>query len=480
MAPTKLDNNSVFTNTQSANVTGNDKTTVQKGGNQIGSPNIGPDMRTAVMPDVMKPTISDITQSTTSDILKSLFANFTKDGKFDKGELTQLMQFMKLLGDLKAQTDDSAEIGDKADGVELQAPGTPGTGGLAGSQAPPNGLSLVADNALGQPTSAGEPAIKPGMGFLGVGGDPTTKPAIGATGIGEPTAATSDFDVMQRDLDLSAKLRAADGKADSLNEPTGIMKPTVQGGGGSSGVAKSPPDTAEPNETAAPKNAAVNQSNSPDALKAEEEVDDEDDEGDEDSDVNATGANRGITGGTAESRQTYGSLKEAALADGKISRNEQKALDNYAAQYGIKDEARSQQPSTPSKGDLGQVLKDTLTASLKDGQISGNEAKALSNLISRGAGKNLSAADQSQMLTKFMNGAEKDGTFSNQDLATFNKLLSLDSSKKSSMSLEGPTGRQTTAAEGQPPAKRQGSLLDYANEQLDPYIYRNPVMKNRV
>jgi hypothetical protein len=449
MAPTKLDNNSVFTNTQSANVTGNDKTTVQKGGNQIGSPNIGPDMRTAVMPDVMKPTISDITQSTTSDILKSLFA----------------MQFMKLLGDLKAQTDDSAEIGDKADGVELQAPGTPGTGGLAGSQAPPSGLPLTVDNAMGQPTAGVEPA---------------TKPATGATGIGEPTAATSDFDVMQRDLDLAAKLRAADGKADSLNDPTGIMKPTVQGGGESSGVAKSPPDTAEPNETAAPKNAAVNQPNSSDALKAEEEVDDEDDEGDEDSDVNAAGANRGITGGTAESRQTYGSLKEAALADGKISRNEQKALDNYAAQYGIKDEARSQQPSTPSKGDLGQVLKDTLTASLKDGQISGNEAKALSNLISRGAGKNLSAADQSQMLTKFMNGAEKDGTFSNQDLATFNKLLSLDSSKKSSMSLEGPTGRQTTAAEGQPPAKRQGSLLDYANEQLDPYIYRNPVMKNRV
>jgi hypothetical protein len=133
-------------------------------------------------------------------------------------------------------------------------------------------------------------------------------------------------------------------------------------------------------------------------------------------------------GGTAQARDAYDTMKQSAMADGNISANEQKALTNFAAKNGLKDEAVSQSDKSMGQGYKNLALLDVLKSSLKDGSISKDEFKLISKMVDQGAGKGLSEKQQTAMMAKVFTAANKDGDFSKQDLATFNKLMSVQSS----------------------------------------------------
>jgi hypothetical protein len=68
-----------------------------------------------------------------------------------------------------------------------------------------------------------------------------------------------------------------------------------------------------------------------------------------------------------------------------------------------------------------------LASAMKDGSINENESKAIGALVGKmgGNAQGLSQSDVMKMLTDVMSGTSADGSFSDQDLATFDKVLSL-------------------------------------------------------
>ena len=415
----------LVTNSQDNKVVGNGITTTNDSTAQKSSstdPNsamsVGKANQSGTPGNVAKSAISDITKSTTNDILKSLMSNFTSDGKIDKGELNQLKQFLTLLSDLQSQDSDE-EDGDEGDIGTPTMPTAPAVGAAGGSQAPPNGT----DSPDGLP-------LKLESG----GANETTG---GATELGSQGSASVPGREGESSSGASNTTPPPGGKPGGVTETAGDAKGNGAQGGEQPGRANRGQETnaAQPG---ADRSAARETGRGSEQASAS-----------------------GLTGGTAASRQAYAKLDQAAKADGTVSAQEQKALDNYAAKYGIKDQPKSAGGSS-SKGNLDQVLKDFLNTASKENGISDNEAKGISNLIGAGAGKTLSDADKTEMLTKFMEGAEKDGTFSDQDLATFNKLLSLDSSSGLSLSAQGGVGKSNQ------PARQD--FTDLLLEKLGPYM----------
>ena len=408
--------NTVVTNSQDNKVVGNGITTTNGGTAQKSSsmdPNstmsVGKANQSGTPGNVAKSAISDITKSTTNDILKSLISNFTSDGKIDKGELNQLKQFLTLLSDLQPQDSDETER-EEGDVGTPAMPTAPAVGGTGGSQAPPigtesqDGLGLNLESGSAKNATVGTP--EPGLQGSASMPGPDGETSSGASNMVPPPA----------------------GKQGGVTETAGDAKGNGAQGGDQPGRANRGQETnaAQP---ATERSAARGTGRGSDQASAS-----------------------GLTGGNAASRQAYAKLERAAKADGTVSTREQKALDNYADKYGIKDQSKATGGSS-SKGNLDQVLKNILNASGESG-INENKDTAISNLIKAGAGKNLSEADKTEMMTKFMEGAEKDGNFSEKDLKTFNELLSLVSSSgsngpgASSASGDGGAQRLTSAGPG--------------------------------
>jgi hypothetical protein len=120
--------------------------------------------------------------------------------------------------------------------------------------------------------------------------------------------------------------------------------------------------------------------------------------------------------GSAAAQEGYDAIKAAANEKDGVSSNEQQAIDAYAEKFGL----------SSGSSDLSQVLRDTMKSALENGNVDDNEAKAIAGVIDKmGGASSLSQEDLQQMLTEFMKGSEVDSTFSDQDLETFDKILSL-------------------------------------------------------
>jgi hypothetical protein len=83
-------------------------------------------------------------------------------------------------------------------------------------------------------------------------------------------------------------------------------------------------------------------------------------------------------------------------------------------------------PTAGQPNSLSDVLKSVITSALADGRISDSENKAISAVLDKMGGKSdLSVSDLLAQVTRFSQASHADKDFSAQDLNTFNKLLSL-------------------------------------------------------
>jgi hypothetical protein len=359
-------------NEQSNTIRGNNKTTINNNEGTVPASGISTS-KPATLTDLKMPSYEDITKSTTSDIVKSLVDQITADKKVDKGEIGQLMAFLKLLDDLPQGKANNADVANVMGGNTPTAASTPSVGGPAGSQAPPKTADAPSNAADASPKTADAPS------------------------------------------------NAADASPKTADAP--------------SNAADAAPETAGAPST--DNSAAAN------ALKKDEDDDDDDEEG--------------VSGGTQAARNLYSAMKQDFMKDGKLDPNERKALKEFAAQFGIKDEALSQRPESAKAGG-GQSLKKAMDAFATDG-ISEKESKAIAAMLDKGAGKNLSDASKMALAAQFAKGAVDGSSFSKQDLATFEKLLGSPSAKSQSLEI----GRGTTADVGkqaQPNPNANVSMTD--------------------
>jgi hypothetical protein len=356
-------------NEQSNTIRGNNKTTINN--NESTAPAAGTStLKPATLTDLKMPSYEDITKSTTSDIVKSLVDQITADKKVDKGEIGQLMAFLKLLDDLSQGKANNADVANVKGGNTPTADGTPSVGGV-GSQAPPN--------AVGAPSNAADAS-------------PEAADASPKTAGASPETAGA-----------SPKTAGASPKTAGASPETAGASPETAGG--SSETADAP---------------STDNSEAANSLKKDEDDDDDDE-------VNSKGA----SGGTQAARNIYAAMKQDFMSDGKLSSNERQALNKFAAEFGIKDEGLSQRPESAKAGG-GQSLKKAIDAFATDG-ISEKESKAVAAMLDKGAGKNLSDASKMALAAKFAKGAVDGSSFSNQDLATFEKLLGSPSTKSQSL-----------------------------------------------
>jgi hypothetical protein len=141
--------------------------------------------------------------------------------------------------------------------------------------------------------------------------------------------------------------------------------------------------------------------------------------------------------------------------------------------------------SSLSQANMGQALKNTVAMITKDGKIDNAELNLLSKMIERGAGKNLSEAGKTAMLSKAFDSLSKDGNFNNRDLATFNKIASMASSggsvdgsgSRGSLRGSGKDVQQQRPSRGLPPPPTNAGTAEFVKGQLGKYM--NPDQGNK-
>lgn len=415
-------NNIAVNNSQSNTVRGNNQTTVNKSPDSVLGVSTAPasgvaTAKPATLSDFAMPampTHDDITKSTVSNIIKSLTDQITADGKVDKSEFGQLMAFSKLLEDLLRGTANNSDGAAALGGNTPKAAGTPGVGGADRSRAPPESAQAVPqDAAQAAPAETAQ-----------------ADPKEAAQAAPKETAQSEPKEAAQ-----TAPLNAAQLTA---NEE-------VPGEGEEEGEEEQETDLSD-----------TGKNRQSDALQAESQ----------------RGRQAGVMGGSRAAREAYAQMKEAAMSDGKISAAEKKLLGEFAAKNGIND-AEMSQGSNPAKG--GNLAR-ALNAALKDGDLSATEAKSLSALMDKGAGKGMSEGAKMAMAAKAFVDAEKNGKLSDREADLVSKILSTTSSSSGSNRLVAedatPISRGSRGSRSGPPPVPQGpGLLELADQQLGKYIH---------
>lgn len=353
-----------------------------------------------------------------SGVLKDVMKELSKDGEFTKGDMKVLSLFidvLKALGDLR---DTSQQAGG---GVSTSKAAPASVGG--GSQAPPAAAPATpaAPNAPAAPAAPAAPVA----GAPAAPAAPTTPafnaaPAAPAAEAGAATTLKSmvdgalsdgklDKNEMQAIGKFLAKMTGGDFAADLLNSASKASESTKSGEPADAASASKPAPVKETKSEEAGSNSKPADMAAP--SKPTESVT-------KPAQPSSTTTSTAPSLSEGQKRATYDALKQAAMSDGAVTPNERAALDAAAKKLGITEAA------PPS---LGQTLKDVLASAMKDGTINENESKAIGSLVGKmgGSAQSLSQGDVMKMLTDVMSGTSADGSFSDQDLATFDKVLSL-------------------------------------------------------
>jgi hypothetical protein len=345
----------------------------------------------------MKKDVDSLGEQSGVGVMKDLIDLLGKDGKFDKQDLNILKLFVELMQQLEDKEGGAQDAMQKAlegGGMPIAAPAT---GGPSGSQAPPQG-SVPTGSA---PQTAAPNATAPG-GEAGKSeapkGESSTTPSSSEAPKSDSTQAASKETPVQGKSETSAENKAesqaecerceAQEKAETAPEskPTS-SKPEPQPLPAETERAPTPAETKPEYKPAVePSKPEPTYSSRPTPVETDPE-------------------------------QTYNDLRDIAGGKNGVSSNEQKALDMFANAFGIK-------PKSPD--DLTDVLRQMLKTALQDGNISENEARALSGIIGAMGGKaSLREGELQSMLKDAFRGLDADGNISGQDLKTFGDMLSL-------------------------------------------------------